>query len=108
MTDMDNQPHPDAAVKLETGFVAFIDLLGFSEMAQSDEFERRVVLYRSVIRQQLPGTIKSVAFSDSLVLTLEGALLSSYSQSRALAHICCANYPPVGDEAPFNDLFRQH
>jgi hypothetical protein len=54
------------------GYVAFLDVLGFSALVNSDETGEKVEQYRdSVERATARSDVKSVVFSDSIVLTAE-------------------------------------
>ncbi len=68
------------------GYVAFLDVLGFSALVNSDESGEKVERYRhSIERATSSSDVKSVVFSDSIVLTAEDVRPESFL---TIAHAC--------------------
>jgi hypothetical protein len=56
----------------ENGFVALLDVLGFRELVRGDVDGERIDHYLEALRDAIGDTdVKSVVFSDSIVLTVE-------------------------------------
>src|SRR5438105_728532 len=76
-------------MQMVTGYVALLDVLGFSALVSGSRSSERLESYRTaldtVISKQPPYTVQSVVFSDSIVLT---TLDDSPESLKALLRCC--------------------
>jgi hypothetical protein len=57
-------------VNVDKGYLAFLDVLGFSALVSSDHDGKQIERYRDSVKNAIENTdVKSVVFSDSIVLT---------------------------------------
>jgi hypothetical protein len=57
---------------VDKGYLAFLDVLGFSALVSSDHDGKRIESYRDSVKDAIADTeVKSVVFSDSIVLTTD-------------------------------------
>jgi hypothetical protein len=113
---MSNNPKIKIEDNLRPQYVAFIDVLGFSEMVNSSEFERINIYFNTVEKafekfDLLKGGIKKLAISDSIILIADDteesfALLLTAVQSLQtyLAH----NQIWVRGAISFGEVWYEH
>jgi hypothetical protein len=100
---------------MQAGFVAFLDVLGFSSLVAGENAAAKLQDYVSCIERSFESSsnpeVEYVAFSDSIVLTVqgdsEGALLSMMRQSSRLMGLMLEKEIALQGAIAHGSFFRQ-
>lgn len=97
---------------MDIGYVALLDVLGFSDLVMLDRTGERMSQYLDLITQTTRESgVKSVVFSDSIVLTSSGddehALLDLIRASSQLLGRCLLADIPLRGAIAFGNVFRR-
>ena len=74
-----------------TGYVAFLDVLGFANLIGGDQAGERIDKYLESVKSSIEGSpVQYVVFSDSIMLTVEGETPDSFIE---VAKVCSKPFP---------------
>jgi len=98
---------------MDNGYVALLDVLGFSALVGADTTGDRIRGYRTCLEQiATQSVVEYIVFSDSIILTAKGADEASFiAIARECSHLLAALLKDgiaLRGAITFGDIFRSH